>query len=464
MADDDHSFWLYTICGLVRISRTELDAWAADSKRTIQVAVFDSSDGVRSIANAGGYSPRVAKSANGKLWFEAGYGVSVIDPRHLPFNKLPPPVHIEQITVDRKTYDASANLRLPALTRDLEIDYTALSLVAPEKNRFKYKLEGYDRDWQDVGNRRQAFFTNLSPRSYRFRVMASNNSGVWNEAGASLDFSVAPAYYQTTWFRLSSVAAGLALLAALYQLRLRYLKHEFNVSLEARVGERTRIARDLHDTLLQSFQGVLLKFYAATFKVSDERARTELEGVIEQARSAIAEGRDAVQGLRSSVTVTNDLALAMGKVGKELAAQDNGPQFDLQVVGEPRELVPIVRDEVYRIGCEALRNAFRHAQAKRIEAEIQYEPRRLQLRVRDNGKGIDPKVLKEGGRAGHHGLPGMHERAKLVRGKLAVWSELDSGAEIELTIPGSVAYPKKTMDKESDGRHPDSDGRRSSAV
>jgi len=156
-----------------------------------------------------------------------------------------------------------------------------------------------------------------------------------------------------------------------------------------------------------------------------------------------------VQGLRSSVTVTNDLALAMGKVGQELAAHDTGPQFDLQVVGEPRELVPIVRDEAYRIGCEALRNAFGHAQARRIEVEIQYEPRRLQLRVRDNGKGIDPKVLKDGGRAGHHGLPGMHERARLVGGKLAVWSELDSGAEIELTIPGSVAYAKKTRDKES---------------
>jgi len=162
--------------------------------------------------------------------------------------------------------------------------------------------------------------------------------------------------------------------------------------------------------------------------------------------------------------MTNDLALAMGRVGRELAAHDNGPHFDLQVVGEPRELVPIVRDEAYRIGCEALRNAFRHAQAKRVEAEIQYEPRRLQLRVRDNGKGIDPKVLKEGGRAGHQGLPGMHERAKLVGGKLSVWSELDSGAEIELTIPGSVAYPKKAVDKESHGRDPDSDGRRSSAV
>ena len=153
MEDDDHSVWLYMACGLVRVARAELDAWVADPKRTIQTTVFDISDGVRSHCRSSGYSPRVAKAADGKLWFLTGDGVSVIDPRHLPFNKLPPPVHIEQIIADRKTYEASSNLRLPALIRDLEIDYTALSLVAPEKNRFKYKLEGHDSDWKDVGNR-----------------------------------------------------------------------------------------------------------------------------------------------------------------------------------------------------------------------------------------------------------------------------------------------------------------------
>src|SRR5271165_3854508 len=188
--------------------------------------------GVRSNPQSTGYTPSVAKSADGKIWFLPFDGVSVIDPRHIPFNKLPPPVHIEQITADRKTYDASSKLRLPALSRDLEIDYTALSMVAPEKNRFKYKLEGYDRDWQDVGNRRQAFYGNLSPRSYRFRVIASNNSGVWNEAGDSLDFSIAPAYYQTTWFQASSVAAFLGLVWLLYRYRLHQAAREFNVRLE----------------------------------------------------------------------------------------------------------------------------------------------------------------------------------------------------------------------------------------
>jgi hypothetical protein len=150
-------------------------------------------------------------------------GVSVIDPRHLPFNKLPPPVHIEQITADRKKYETSSNLRLPALVRDLEIDYTALSLVAPEKNRFRVKLEGRDPDWKDVGNERKAFYNDLPPRNYRFRVMASNNSGVWNEAGASFDFSIDPAYYQTRWFQASCAAAFLAMLWGLYRYRLHQI-------------------------------------------------------------------------------------------------------------------------------------------------------------------------------------------------------------------------------------------------
>jgi signal transduction histidine kinase/ligand-binding sensor domain-containing protein len=464
MEDDDHSFWLYTACGLARIARTELDAWAAvvdqgkDEKRTIYATVFDNSDGVKSLATGGHYSPQVAKSSDGKLWFLPWDGVSVVDPRHLPFNRLPPPVRIEQIIADRKTYDAtsaaSARLRLPPLARDLEIEYTALSLVAPEKVRFRYKLEGYDNDWQDVGDRRKAFYTNLSPRNYRFRVMACNNSGVWNEAGAFLDFSIEPAYYQTTWLLVLCVAAFLALLVALYQLRLRQVARQFNMRIEERVSERTRIARDFHDTLLQSFQGVLLKFHAATRLLPDrpDEARQKLESILDQAEQAITEGRDAVQGLRSSTVVTNELARAISTFGEELLAEQIGPQapdFRVIVDGASRDIVPLVRDEVYRIACEALHNAFRQAQAKLIEVEIQYAKRQLRLRFRDDGKGIDPKVLSEGGREGHYGLAGMYERAELVRGKLAVFSRLDSGTEVELTIPASLAYAKSPRARRS---------------
>jgi len=215
--------------------------------------------------------------------------------------------------------------------------------------------------------------------------------------------------------------------------------------LEERVSERTRIARELHDTLLQSFQGVLMKFSAVSYLIRDRPAEAEetLGKVIDQARQAIREGRDAVQGLRSSTVVSNDLARAIGALGEELAAdQQNSPEFRMHVEGTARELAPLVRDDVHRIASEALRNAFRHAQARRIEVEIRYDRRRLRLRVMDNGKGIDQEALSGGGRPGHFGLAGLHERARLVGGELAIRSKLGSGTEIELIVPASVAYAK----------------------
>jgi signal transduction histidine kinase len=222
--------------------------------------------------------------------------------------------------------------------------------------------------------------------------------------------------------------------------------------LEAQVSERTRIARDLHDTLLQSFQGVLMKFDTVAYLIPDRpaEAQSRLKTACEQARQAIIEGREALEGLRSSPVLSNDLARAIGALGQGLAAYQTGgnsSDFSVHVKGTPRSLAPFVLSEVYRIAREALRNAFVHAHAKRIEVEIQYDKRLLRLRVRDNGKGIDPQILGEGGRAGHHGLPGLHERAKLVGGKLVIWSELGSGTNIELSIPGSVAF-----EKSSDGR------------
>jgi signal transduction histidine kinase/ligand-binding sensor domain-containing protein len=462
MEDDARSLWLYTTCGLVRIERSELDAWAAavdsneDVKSTIHPVVFDSSEGVRSLEDHGGYSPHVAKSSDGRLWFLPSDGASVLDPRRLVSNSLPPPIHIEQITADHKTYwqnisgDAASPLRLPRLVRDLEIDYTALSFVAPERVLFRYKLEGWDQDWQEVGSRRQAVYSNLPPRDYRFRVAACNNSGVWNEAGASFDFSIAPAYYQTVWFRLSCVAAFLVLIGALYRLRLRQVARQVEIRMEERMNERTRIARDLHDTLLQSFQGVALKFDAVKYLLPDRPADAHdtVERIAEEARTAIIEGRNAVQGLRASTQMTNDLANAIRALGEEFAGSQTGqvcPGFQVQVEGSSRDLVPLLRDEVYRIGGEALRNAFQHGWATHIDVEIQYDEREFRLRVRDDGKGIDPNVLAQGGRPGHFGLRGMQERATLVGCHLAIWSELARGTTVELSVPASLAYVKGSM-------------------
>jgi signal transduction histidine kinase len=228
----------------------------------------------------------------------------------------------------------------------------------------------------------------------------------------------------------------------------------FNMRAEERVNERTRVARDLHDTLLQSFQGVLLKFHAVTYLLPDrpDEAQKNLEAVIEQARGAIIEGRDAVYGLRSSMICPSDLAQTISTLGEELAtnhADQTSPDFRVHVEGAPRDLRPLLCDELYRVAGEAIRNAFKHAQASRIEVEIRYDRRQFRMRVRDNGKGLDPKLLGGDGRAGHYGLPGMHERAKLVGGKLSVWSELHSGTEVELTVPASVAYGKSRAPRRS---------------
>jgi len=446
MEDNDRSFWLYMPCGLVRIARTQLEAWMSDSKRSVQTRFFDAADGVWSRGLVR-YSRNVAKSPDGKIWFSPPDGVSVIDPQHLPSNKLPPPVYIEHITADGRKFDASRGLRLPARVRDLEINYTALSLAAPEKNRFRYKLEGYDRDWQDAGNRRQAFYSNLSPQNYKFRVMASNDSGVWNQTGDSLEFSIAPAYYQTTWFRTSCVAVFFALLWALYQYRLRQMAREFNAELEGRVDERMRIARELHDTLLQSFHGVLMRFQGARNLLPGRAADAGqvLDNALDDAARAITEARDAVQDLRSSTIVTTDLATAVEALGEELAAHQgatngNTPAFSVEVEGAPQCLHPILRDEIYRIAGEALRNAFHHARARRIEVEIRYDARQLRVRVRDDGIGIDAGVLSQEGRAGHFGLRGMRERSKGFGVQLEVWSERGSGTEVQLTVPASIAY------------------------
>jgi signal transduction histidine kinase len=279
--------------------------------------------------------------------------------------------------------------------------------------------------------------------------MASNNSGVWNEEGAALDFVIPPMWYQTNWFYALCAAAFIGLLWAAYQIRVRQLAAQFNMRLEERIAERTRVARDLHDTLLQSFQALLPSLQAGINMLAARPAdaRKVLEDTADHASQAIAEGRDAVQGLRMSTVEKNDLAVAIRTVGEELASAAStqpSPNFNVVVEGASRNLHPILRDEVYRLVVEALRNAFRHAAAQNVEVEIRYDEKYFRLRVRDDGKGIPSDVLSGDGREGHYGLPGMRERAKLVGGKLAIWTELDGGTEIELNIPGARAYVKST--------------------
>jgi signal transduction histidine kinase/ligand-binding sensor domain-containing protein len=443
---DDRSNGLYAPCGLVRVAPGELEAWASGSKRSIATTVFGGSDGVRLQSVLSTYAPHVSKDTDGRIWFVSLDGVSVFDPAHFPSNKLPPAVHIEQIVADDKKYEFRPGMRLPANVRSLRIEYTPLSLVAPEKVHFKYKLEGQNPNWHEVINERQVTYTNLSPKKYRFRVIASNNSGVWNETGDTLEFSIAPAYYQTAWFYASCVAAFLAMLWGLYRLRLYQIRREFNAQLDGRVEERMRVARELHDTLLQSFQASVILMQAARniFERRPEKAVQSLDKAITTAAGAVAEGRSAIQDLRVHPAGEADLPQLFTAAGQELAhsgeAPGNPPAFAVTVEGERQNLQPLLQDEVYRITRELLRNAYRHAQAGRIEVEIRYESRHLRVHVRDDGKGIDAEILKAGGSTGHWGLPGMRERANQFGGKLEFWSEAGAGTEAVLTVPAAAAY------------------------
>jgi len=443
----DDSLWLSEARGVIHIPATEIQKAFRDPAYKVQYRLFDFADGlpgaIQQVA-----APTAIEGTDGRLWFATTGGLVWIDPSRIRKNLLPPPVNVFSVSANGKEYADLMCLKLGARTTNIQIAYTALSLTVPERVRFRYKLEGFDKDWQDVGMRREAWYTNLSPRQYRFRVIACNNDGIWNEAGASLDFSVSPAWYQTIWFYSVCVGAFALVLRALHQLRLHQLERQFSRTLEARVSERTRIARELHDTLLQNLHGLMFQFQAARNMLPrrpDEAAEV-LDGAIGATEQTITESRGAIQHLRSEQVGEGDLVQWLTATGQELArsqgANGDAPVFRLTVEGERKTLTALPRDEVQRITREILRNAFQHAQASRIEAEIRYDDRELRVRIRDDGKGIDPKVLETGGRAGHWGLRGVRERAQQIGARLHFWSEAGAGTEVEITVPSAIAYEK----------------------
>jgi ligand-binding sensor domain-containing protein/signal transduction histidine kinase len=332
----------------------------------------------------------------------------------------------------------------------LSIEFSALSFSSPTTNRYRYMLVGLDEDWHEVGSdRRVASYTTLPPGVYRFRVQGATSRGPWSTRGAELKILVQPPWWSTWWFTASVATALMLLLLAAYSYRIRQIAYRFAIRLEERVGERTRIARELHDSLLQGFQGLMFHLQAVRDMLPNrgEDAQRALEAALDKGDRALSEGRAAVQDLRASVLVHSDLEDALKSLGEELGPrnQQGGQSATYRVVveGKPRRVDPVVRDEVYRISREALRNAFRHANARNVEAELSYGRQALGLRIRDDGLGIDPQVLEHGNRPGHWGLQGMRERAESFGGKLQVWSRAHAGTEVELTIPGASAYRKR---------------------
>ncbi|QJR11257.1 hypothetical protein DSM104443_02330 [Usitatibacter rugosus] len=378
----------------------------------------------------------MVRGGDGRLWISTLLGTVWMDPERIIRNALMPPVVITSLIVDGKLHRDPGSLTLPAAPSNVEINYAGLSYANPKRVEFRYRLEGYDKDWVDPGTRRQAFYTNLAPGTYRFRVKAANNEGVWNETGAALDFEIPPTFVQSRTFLALCIALGVLLLWAIYRLRVAQVTARIRSRLEAQTIERERIARELHDTLLQSTQGLILHIQAAATNMAPgEAPRKQLEAALEHANDVVAEGRNRVLDLR--------IAGGQGDVRTVLQEIADATPFDpripvhIKVEGKVRPVHPLVLAEVKQIASEALFNIARHARAKSVKVTLTFALRELRIRIHDDGIGIAEELLAAGSKPGHFGLPGMRERAQNIGGTLAVESRPGAGTDVTLILPAS---------------------------
>jgi ligand-binding sensor domain-containing protein len=435
--------WLSAHQSIVHIPEAEVEHVLREPPYRVKYETFDHlSDLYDPLQVDGTGFVSAVQGTDGLLWFATRNGVARIDPRKIWKNQLAPPVSIRSISADGKEYAPDTSVLLPALIKDLRVRFTGLSLSIPEKVRFRYKLDGWGHDWQDVGARREAFYTNLAPGMYRFHVTACNNDGVWNDVGATIDFRILPAWYQTNWFHVQCIIAAFAIIWASHRLRGRQIARSIGLRFDERLAERTRIARDLHDNFLQTIQGSKLVADDALDKSSDPvRMRRAMEKLSEWLGQATQEGRAALNSLRTSTLETNDLAQALQRATEDCPVPGS-MVVKFSVVGHAKRMHPIMRDEIFRIGYEAIRNACVHSYASKLEAGLTYG-QDLVLRVADNGVGIDSEVVHRG-KDGHFGLQGMRERAVRIGGKLTLVSSSSSGTEIKLTVPGGIIFQKMT--------------------
>ncbi|HSI59079.1 MAG TPA: two-component regulator propeller domain-containing protein [Ideonella sp.] len=436
--------WMNGGEGISHIAAAELQRALADPAYRVHFERFDFRDGLDGAAVQLRPVPSAVQASDGKLWFATNNSVVWIDPNDVPRNPAPPTVQVRALRADERAYDISPSAAAPQLpvgTTSLEIAYTALSLSIPERVRFRYQLQGVDKGWQEAGTRREAFYTNLRPGAYEFRVLAANEDGVWSPAGATLHFGIEPAFYQTTWFALMCVPAAAGLLWGVYWLRWRVMAARISDRLQARLIERERIARELHDTLLQSVQGLILRFHSGLATLPPEgTARLALETALDRAEQVLVEGRDRVTDLRARASTVGSLSLALVDAGEQGAAAHPPTRFQFSEQGAVRALDHVVHDEVLQIGREALANAFAHAEAGQVTLTLGWGERALALRIEDDGRGVDDAVLAAGGRVGHWGLQGMRERAEALQARLAISRPAQGGTALALVVPAKRAY------------------------
>ena len=443
VAMENGDLWVHGRAGAVRFDAVEIRNALAQPGHRMSFRLFDDEDGLYGLPTDIRPLPTLVKGTDGRLWFATRQGVFMLDPARIITNRIPPDVVLKSLQVGDVRYASVTSVSLPPYSSSLQFDYTATGPVIAQRARFRYKLDGVDADWQDAGTRRQAFYTNLAPGSYRFRVTAANENGVWNQTGAFMEFTIQPDWYQSWWFRTVCVIAVLAAILLLFRLRMLQMQRHLQERLQERFLERERIARELHDTLIQGFQGLVLLFGAISQRLPQEDpVRELLGGALTRANEVLAEGRDRVKGLRHSLGLQHDLPAALREVAEDLS-RVHSVESTTSVIGTPRELRSDVMDETYQIGREALTNAYRHAAATRVQVAVIFSESGLHLRVTDNGVGMDARVLRDGGICGHFGIQGMHERAHKMQGTLHFRSGPGSGTEVELEVPSTNAYRKE---------------------
>jgi ligand-binding sensor domain-containing protein/two-component sensor histidine kinase len=447
IAEDSMGYlWFTTSDHVVRVNRERL---LAGSLLETDIQSFGVEDGLKGTAGVSRVNTLVADHA-GRIWLSLSSGLSMAAPDITVRKAVPVAVRIESISAGGRQFDSQSNIRIPPGIQNITLNYGGTNLSAPERIRFRYELDGSGQGWSDILASKQLVFSNLGPGSYRFRILASNSVGLWNGPETSLLFIIEPAFWQTWWFRAALLLfAGLVTLA-IYRRRVHQLTGLLNLRFEERLAERTRIAQELHDTLLQSFQGLILRFQAANqiLLSNPSEAKETLEGALDRADQALSESRKAIQGIRSDSFSDPDIEHALGVLMNELAADSHltrgkRPTTSVIVEGQRQTVNPWACEEICKIAREALRNAFTHGNAQHIESEIAFSKRFLRVRFRDDGVGVDPAVLEKGVRAGHWGLTGMNERAKRLRGHLTMWSKPNAGTEVEVTIPASTAFKSR---------------------
>jgi signal transduction histidine kinase/ligand-binding sensor domain-containing protein len=427
--------WISTSSHVLRVRRDRL---LRNSVAESDVREYGLEDGLHGTEGVKRQRSVVADPL-GKIWFSMNRGISVVDPSRAISPSAPAMIHIEGVSSDGNPVGLSGPVQISGGHRRVSFSYSALSLSVPDRIRFKYKLEGIDEGWSSPVAERQVTYNNLSSGPYRFRVIASNSEGLWNSAESDVSFEIQPAYWQTWWFRLSGLLALVLAVLLFVRLRMRALASRMNMRFEERLAERTRIAQELHDTLLQGFMSASMQLHVADDRLpEDSPAKPLLGRVLQLMGRVMDEGRNTVRGLRSSDIVRQNLEEELSRIQRDLAISTQS-EFRVIVEGAPRQLRPVIHDEIYYIGREALANAFRHSGATEVIVEIEYTTSHLRVLIRDNGCGVDPQVVTTG-RDGHWGLSGMRERAERIGGKLKVLSMPGAGTEIHLSVPSRLAF------------------------